>query len=354
MLRCGLCALLAALLGASCRFASDPVSSACAEGLTPDGGVTDAGPTADAGDAGPDDDTGQHDAGSALGDAGPSTDADAGICGSCQAPVTCGHVQSPAVVAVAGLAASKLHPRAFYLHNGPPDLPRFFAMDDTGADLGTYKVTGGANIAWADLAVGPCPTGSCVFLADVGDARQVRGQYTIYRVAEPATLAAGDTSVTADAFPFAYPDGSHDAATLLVHPLTGVLTVVTRDNDGVGTRAYELPKATPGQPVTATPRGLVGHLGLDEAVTGGSAAPDGSAVLLRTTATLGVLLFAESPADTATPPLAAAFQSTPCQGPVARQSDGEAIAWMESGGGYLTVDRGAAPALSYVFCAARR
>ncbi len=306
------------------------MSTACAEGLASVDGGADAGqPDASAADAG------------------------AGYCASCQAPVACGAVQNPAVVAVAGLAASRLHPHAFYLHNGPPDLARFFAMDDTGADLGTYQVAGAANVAWEDLAVGPCPAGSCVFLADIGDAREVRGQYTVYRVTEPGALAAGDTSVTADAFPFAYPDGSHDAATLLVHPRTGAITVVTRDNDGVGTRAYELPEALPGQPVTATPRGLVGHLALDEAVTGGSIAPDGSAVLLRTTAAQGVLLFEAPAADAGALPLAAAFQSVPCRGPVAKQTDGEAIAWTASGSGYLTLDRGATAALSYVFCAAR-
>ena len=60
--------------------------------------------------------------------------------------------------------------------------------------------------------------------ADIGDAAQVRGQYVIYRVAEPAVLAAGEKAVTADAFPFAYPDGSHDAAAILVHPKAGTVT----------------------------------------------------------------------------------------------------------------------------------
>jgi hypothetical protein len=294
------------------------------------------------GDAG---DAGAKDAG--HGDAGSL---DGGACAACQSPISCGTVQNPAITAVAGIAASALHAGAFYLHNGPPDPGRFFAVDETGADLGTYAVNGTANFGWEDVGVGRCPAGSCIFLADIGDPGATRGQYAVYRVTEPATLAAGEATVTADTFPFVYPDGSHDAAAILVHPLTGAVTVLTRDRSGAGTLVFELPAAQPGQVVTATPRGALEQLGPGVSVTAGSVHPTSLAVLLRTSA--GALLFAAAPGDAGTQPIAAAFASVPCALGVATEVDGEAIAWMRSGAGYLALDQGAGATLSYGFCPA--
>jgi hypothetical protein len=204
-------------------------------------------------------------------------------------------------------------------------------------------VSGAAIVDWEDVAVGPCPAGSCVFLADIGDGAKARSQYTIYRVPEPSALAAGTTTVTADTFPFAYPDGSHDAAAILVHPTTRVVTVITR-----GGAAYDLPSAQPGQPVTATPRGALSHLDPGVTVTAASGRADG-AILLRTTK--GALLFSPPPADAGpVPPFATVLTGTPCDVRVPKETDGEAIAWMAPGHGYLTIDQGRAPAMDFVSC----
>lgn len=343
-----------ALAALSCKAAPGTFSSMCTEGIA--AGASDAGPH-DGGDAG------LHDAGDAgLHDAGDAGEHDAGNCGvtepdgspaycaSCQCPASCGTVENPAIGAVVGLAASKIHAPAFYVLNRPPDVARFFAVGDTGADLGAYDVTGVANLAWESLAVGPCPGGSCVFLADIGDAAEVRGQYAIYRVREPATLSAAGAQLTPDVLPFAYPDGSHDAAAILVHPVTGVITILTRDHTGTGTGTlvYELPTALPGQPVTATPRGSLPHLGPNEAVTAGSARSDARAVLLRTTT--GVLVFDVPASDAGPTPLAEAFRSPACTAPSLARNEGEAIGWLRSGSGYLSTDTGPAAALRYTFC----
>lgn len=335
------------LFGISCKLAPGFSAAVCAEGLRDagagDGGIADAG-VGDGGGA----EAGAPEGGApngAPGDAG-----DGGVaCPACQPGASCGTVESAAVTSVAGLAASAVHPHVYYLHNGPPDLPRFFAMDQTGADLGTYQVDGVENLDWEDLAVGPCPAGSCVFLADVGDPRQVRGQYAVYRVAEPTTLTRGETSVKADVFPFAYPDGSHDAAAILVHPRTRVVTIVTRDHAGTGTLLYELPSALPGQPVTAVPRGAVdiAQLGLGVAVTAASTREDGQ-ILLRTTK--GMALFEAPAGDAGVEPSSTALHGKACAMTKLVEADGESIAWMGSGRGFLTLDRSPRPALEYVFC----
>jgi hypothetical protein len=63
-------------------------------------------------------------------------------------------------------------------------------------------------------------------------------------------------------------------------------------------------------------------------------------------------LKAANPGDAGVQPAYTALASAPCAMSVATETDGEAIAWMRSGAGYLTLDQGAAPALSYAFCPA--
>ena len=78
------------------------------------------------------------------------------------------------------------------------------------------------------MARGPCQGGdaaggSCLYFGDMGDNRESRSYCAVYRVREPAAMTSG-LEVAAEALPFQYPDGSHNAEALLVHPVTGVLT----------------------------------------------------------------------------------------------------------------------------------
>ena len=98
-------------------------------------------------------------------------------------------------------------------------------------------MTGAAVDDWEDLAVGPCPEGSCLYIADIGDNNRARRQITIYRVPEPrpddkATAARRGMDV-------AYPDGAHDAEALFVTP-NGQLFLVSKENART-TALYRVP-----------------------------------------------------------------------------------------------------------------
>jgi hypothetical protein len=286
-------------------------------------------------------------AGSAAGDAGLI---DTGTCPSCTDLVTCGSVQNAAVKSASGIAASAKHERVFYLHDGQLTPARFYAIDDTGADRGSFTLAGASNQDWEDIAVGPCPAGSCVFIADTGDEREARAGYTIYRVPEPATLGLGEQTLSADALSFRYPDGSHDAEALLVHPETGVISVITRDRSGAGiVGIYDVPVLPDGSTSTAVLRKQIltsASPALRAPVTGG-AIHARSGILLRTTA--GIVRFTlgagQSVAD-------AIEGSVPCTMSSFEETDGNAVTWLRSGSGYLTVDRGPSPELHYTLCGA--
>ncbi|MCK8504205.1 cell wall anchor protein [Myxococcus fulvus] len=168
-----------------------------------------------------------------------------------------GTVTAPEIVEPSGLAASRVVGNALYVHN--EDTTAIVAINTLNAStLGTFNVTNVTPADWEDIATGPCPSGSCIFIGDIGkwSANFPPGgtptSFTIYRVPEP-DLANGQTSggLVAEAFPFVYPDGAKDAESLMVHPTTGDIYVVTKDGGTGKSGVYKFPRPlTPGVQAT--------------------------------------------------------------------------------------------------------
>jgi hypothetical protein len=317
-----------------------------------DGGATK--PDAAAGDGGNEGDGGldggQSDSG-AGGDLCTACGADHGARGSC------GRAIRVELSGASSIAASVRHPEALYVPGRPGDQPQFFAVEPSGVDRGVYRLEGANNIDWEDIAVGPCPGGSCVYIADMGDDPQIRTDYVIYRVLEPFSLSAGDHAVPFEALRFAYPDGkSHDAQTLLLHPVTGLLTIVTKDHSGSGLAVvYEFPTTQPS--VTATTQLLRrGQFSPpppplpptdQRTVIDGDVHPQTLAVLLRTPTDF--YFYAMQPEQS----VANALGGTPCSLRVAEEDElGKAVGWLRSGSGYVTVGEGPPSDLNVVVCGA--
>ena len=105
------------------------------------------------------------------------------------APVTC-RIDGP-VVSLAdlpeasGVAASRLRQNILWSHNDSGE-PLVVGVDATGAIKELVRPTGTVVEDWEDIAVGPCPQGSCVYIADIGDNASKRARITVYRFREPA------------------------------------------------------------------------------------------------------------------------------------------------------------------------
>jgi hypothetical protein len=279
--------------------------------------------------------------GGGVGGAGGSPVID--FCTVCGDPATVGAIVSDAVVETSGIVASAIHPDVFYVHNDSGGDPAFYAIGADGQDLGTFDVDGAVAVDWEDIARGPCPAGSCLYLADIGDNDEERSTYILYRVSEPGSVGQ-DGTVDADAFSFVYPDGSHNSETLLVHPDTGVVTIVTKVLAG-NSSVYELElPSSPGAILTATKTGELAPPQGNVRFTGGDVHPASQGVLLRTytNAFFYAALSGQS--------VAGALAGAPCVVPVAGEVQGEAIAWTRSGEGYLTVSEGTNPDLHAVQC----
>lgn len=182
-------------------------------------------------------------------------------------------------------------PGVYWTHNDSGDGPFIYAFDATGETRGVFRVTGASARDWEDISIGPGPQRgqSYLYIGDIGDNDQVRPDVVVYRVAEPALVDADrdstkkkpGTTATAEAIRLRYPDGKHDAETLIVHPVTGNLYIVSK----VILRSPVVYEAaaplTTGNVITMT---KIGELKvpslLGGVLTGGSISPDGQHVAL--------------------------------------------------------------------------
>lgn len=270
-----------------------------------------------------------------------STLADTSTCGcaSYTDPAEVGTIGGTAIDELSGLAVSRAHPGVLWAHNDSGDTPRVFAASDKGAFLGQITIGGATAIDWEDMALGPCPKGTCLYIADFGDNGMSRTNLALYRITEPNVDNKPFATITADAekLPFAYPDGRFNAEALLVHPVTGEIVVVTK---GATTGIYRFPTPlTPG--VTATLVRVGAVTGLDGVVTGGDVSPCGDRALLRTYASLYEFRGAT---------IGDALVTMGVRVPVATEGQGEAVAYHADGRGYFTASEGASVPLYSTAC----
>jgi hypothetical protein len=190
-------------------------------------------------------------------------------------------VRVPGLPEASGVAVSRRDPRRAWAHNDS-GRPVLVSLDDRGVVTGQFQLTGASVEDWEAIAAGPCAAGSCLYIGDIGDNNAERKRITIYRVPEPD--GASQSVSIHDGFHAIYPDGAHDAETLLVTP-KGDLFIVTKGDTGP-VAIYRLPHtmksgATVELERVGKPRDP-GPAGADDRITDGAVSPSGSWVALRT------------------------------------------------------------------------
>jgi hypothetical protein len=272
---------------------------------------------------------------------------DAGACTACTSYVsmgTVGTIAQAAITELSGLAASHLHADVYYGHNDSGDSPRFFSIGATGAALGEFRVSGASAVDWEDISVGPCPSGSCVYLADIGDNAVARTEYQIYRVPEPSSpMTQTPATVAGEKIRFVYPDGPHNSEALAVHPVTGDVYLITKV-DAAPSKVYRLMAPLNASVVlTAALLGTITIPSGSKLVTGADIHPCGDRLLLRTYSNAWELV---APAgDFGMVPVA-----SPQLVPTVFEVQGEAIAYPRDGRGYLTASEGTSQPLHIFVC----
>ncbi|MGH3368987.1 MAG: hypothetical protein ACRDPR_03210 [Nocardioidaceae bacterium] len=112
--------------------------------------------------------------------------------------------------------------------------------------------------------------GRALWVGDIGDNQRSRGTVAVHR------LVPREGAVRAARFELTYPDGPHDAETLLVHPRTGRLLVVTK-LPVLGGTVYRAPRTLREDDVHRLER----VARVPGTLTDGAFLPDGRHVVLR-------------------------------------------------------------------------
>jgi hypothetical protein len=253
-----------------------------------------------------------------------------------------GTASASALTEISGIAAGRRNLDVLWVHNdGSRD--RVYSLSTNGTLLATWKLNQTVDDL-EDIAIGPGPTPgvSYLYVGDIGGSvgtNSVRNEIRIFRVPEPAVSAAWAANpVVADfdaveRFTLSYPDGSFDAESLMLDPVTGDVLVAIKQP--VYTRVYRatLPAVAP---ATTIPMTHLGNVDFEKASAGDISA-DGRQIVLRaeTHATLWQRCDNE--------PIANAFAreglAIPIVGPP-EEPNGEGLGFLPDGSGYVTTGEG--------------
>ena len=182
----------------------------------------------------------------------------------------------PALPEASGLAISRTTSGRLWTHNDS-GAPALFALNAQGALTARVRLSGLRVNDWEALAAGRCPAGSCLFIGDIGDNDSARRQISVYRLAEPGA----SEGATPEAFHATYPDGRHNAETLLIDS-QGRLYLITKEETRPP-RLYRFPaELKAGATHSLEPVKLSGTAAATfTRISDGSVSPDGQWAALR-------------------------------------------------------------------------
>jgi hypothetical protein len=248
-----------------------------------------------------------------------------------------------------GLATSSTSDDWVFTHQDSGDDANVYAIGRTGELLATYDLGVEAR-DWEDMARGPDEQGrSSLWLADIGDNRAVRERgLLVHRVPEPQVDPAGrkrKAELDPVSFRLVYEDGPRDAETLLVHPRTGRLYVVTKEplrRPALYAAPARLDPSAPNAlrrlgdlelPRTQTAGGPGQGGAVRVLVTAGDVSPDGTRLALRTYTDVVVWPLAGGEVEDA-------LDAEPSSTPLPPTEQGEGLAWTRDGTAVLTTTEG--------------
>lgn len=182
-------------------------------------------------------------------------------------------IEDPRITESSGLAASRQHPGVYWTHNDQDECACLYAVDSrTGETAATVTLTGvGTPRDVEAISVGP---GNELWVGDIGDNLGGTWSYVwIYRLPEPKQLK--DQTIKATQYVVKYADGARDAESMMVHPKTGRVYIIDKNEDGG--HLYEGPAQLSPSGTNVFRRGPA----VDLWATDGAFSPDGQQLAVR-------------------------------------------------------------------------
>lgn len=281
-----------------------------------------AGPAADAGASG-------NDAGAAAGAGCPN------VARSSDGPT----IHDADVTEASGIAQSSVNPGVFWIHNDSGDTARAFAIGADGAVLTKITFDAAKPTDIEDIAIENVDGGgSNLYLGDIGDNDLVRKQVVIHRIAEPKLDGTATLTVKSEKMRVTYPDGPHNAETLLFDHTTKDLYIVTKTAS-----TSDVHRVGPFKANGTVTTEKVATLDIVLA-TGGEISRDGSRIAIRNYTLKGLVWPRQSGES-----IADAFARPPCTIPIAEETQGEAFAFSPDGKSFATISEGTTPTIHLGF-----
>ncbi|MFJ8107414.1 WD40 repeat domain-containing protein [Streptomyces sp. NPDC096132] len=139
-------------------------------------------------------------------------------------------IEDQRITESSGLAASRQHPGIYWTHNDQDSGSYLYAVDSgTGETVARITLSGvGQQRDVEAVAIGP---DNQIYVGDIGDNDGVTWPYVwIYQLPEPKDLK--DQTIRATQYVVKYSDGSRDAESMVVHPETGRVYIIDKQEDG--------------------------------------------------------------------------------------------------------------------------
>lgn len=244
-----------------------------------------------------------------------------------------GYAEASDLAEVSGLACSRVTPG--YMWAQGDDSYKVRALTPEGKYVSTIRL-GKQHRDWEDICVGNYNGTSYVFVGIFGDnGCKYKDDYYIYYFKEPE-IVEGDIEVDVDTIHFGYPDGvAHNAETLMYDNVEQILYIVDKyDNSDAMGVIYSLPFRTDYEGMQVLTEWT--KLGSGEYFmnpTGGDISPDGSKIIVKNEPFM--LIWNREEGES----VADAMARRPKQVKAyKKESQGEAIAWLDSTTFYTTSD----------------
>ena len=195
-----------------------------------------------------------------------------------------------------GLAKSQKYVGLWWTVNDSGDTARVFGINASGK----VKAELSFKAPVKDVEAIAVDREGTIYIADIGDNKANRDMIEVYTIPEPLKLADA-TNVKFHRYDFKYPDGAHDAETLLIAPETNQMFFVTKVAKGLG-GFYAGPEEASREGTNELTKLADGPAG----VTDGTFLPDGQTVVLRSYVDIARVAWGETPkvVGRATTPLA--------------------------------------------------
>ncbi len=243
---------------------------------------------------------------------------------------------------LSGIVQSRQYSDVFWVHNDDGDIKTVYAINSKGELLASVELDVKNSKDWEDIAISKSPLDGkyYLYIGDIGDNDAEYDNRKIYRILEPKVISGQKHEYIIvkkddiDIIEFEYDNGSRDAETLLIDPISSDIYVVSKREKKVSVYLLDYPqsysKINTAEKLIQLSIGDKNSNTLDQ-IVGGDISPNGEEILLKSY--LEVFYYKKQTGESYTD----AFSKEVIKLPYLMEPQGEAICWSSNADGYYTI-----------------